>query len=424
MPGGIEFSTALRRAGTARCPGQTGALAALLIAAGIASASANSKQAVTLRSAAVETIEFRALTGWEDDDHAAAYEAFLKSCGAIRHGTPKMRKAKPIYGGLYNTCMRAIALGRLDRDKARAFFEQEFKAYRIAAAGQSEGFFTGYYEPEIMGSRKRTDEYSVPIYTAPPGTIKAKQGKVFQHLDRTKIEEGALAGKGLEICWVKNPVDAFFAQIQGSTRVRLDDGKTMRLNYIASNGHPYTPVGRFLIDRGIVAKEDMSMDRIRDWMEANPEEGRDLRRKNRSFVFFQEQALAEHEECIGAQGVPLTPMRSVAVDRSLHVYGTPVWIDAELPIASEKPETPLRRLMVAQDTGSAIIGPARADIYFGYGNDVGSIAGRVKQFGRFVMLVPRDVVFAGAGALAKDVPLPKPRPTGIKADVASVTTQP
>ena len=390
----------------------------------VAPVNAASAQAVTLPKAAVEPVEFAALTGWEDDDHAAAYATFRKSCDAIRHGTPKMRKAKPIYGGLYEACMKAIALGRLDRDRARAFFEDEFRAYRVAATGQSDGFFTGYYEPEVMGSRKRTDEYSVPIYTAPLSAIKAKLSKVFGHLDRTKIEEGALAGKGLEICWVKNPVDAFFAQIQGSTRVRLDDGKTMRLNYIASNGHPYTPVGRFLIDRGIIAKEEMSMDRIRDWMEANPEEGKELRRKNRSFVFFQEQQLAEHEECIGAQGVPLTPMRSVAVDRSLHVYGTPVWIDAELPIASEAPETPLRRLMVAQDTGSAIIGPARADIYFGYGNDVGSIAGRVKQFGRFVMLVPRDVAFTGAGALAKEVPLPKPRPTAVKADVASTTPQP
>jgi len=388
----------------------------IALIAALVAAAASPAIAVTLPKAAVEPVEFAALTGWEDDDHAAAYAAFLKSCDAIRHGTPKMRKAKPVYGGLYDACMKAIALGRLDRDRARAFFEDEFRAYRVAATGQSDGFFTGYYEPEVMGSRKRSDEYNVPIYTAPLSAIKAKLSKVFGHLDRTKIEEGALAGKGLEICWVKNPVDAFFAQIQGSTRVRLDDGKTMRLNYIASNGHPYTPVGRFLIDRGIIAKEDMSMDRIRDWMEANPEEGRELRRKNRSYVFFQEQQLAEHEECIGAQGVPLTPMRSVAVDRSLHVYGTPVWIDAELPIASETPETPFRRLMVAQDTGSAIIGPARADIYFGYGNDVGSIAGRVKQFGRFVMLVPRGVALSGTGALAKEVPLPKPRPNAIVAD--------
>lgn len=398
----------------------TSVIACLLMAAGIVGANADSKkQTVTLPKAAVEPVEFDALTGWEDDDHAAAFASFLKSCGAIRHGTAKMRKAKPIYGGLYTACTKALALGRLERDKARNFFEEEFRAYRVAATGQSEGFFTGYYESEVLGSRTRTDEYKVPIYTAPLHAIKAKLSKVFPHLDRTKIEEGALAGKGLEICWVKDPIDLFFAQIQGSTRVRLDDGKTMRLNYIASNGHPYTPVGRHLIDRGIIAKEDMSMDRIRDWMEANPEEGRELRRKNRSFVFFQEQPLAEHEECIGAQGVPLTPMRSVAVDKSLHVYGTPVWIDAELPIASERPETPLRQLMIAQDTGSAILGPARADIYFGFGNDVGSIAGRVKQFGRFVMLVPREVTLVGSGALAKEVPLPKPRRSAVVADVAS-----
>ena len=405
--------------GALRRPGMTTIAAAILISASVVPASASGNQTVTLPKAAVEPVEFTALTGWEDDDHAAAFASFLKSCGAIRHGTPKMRRAKPIYGGLYTACTNALALGRLDRDKARAFFEREFNAYRVAATGQSEGFFTGYYESEVLGSRTRTDEYKVPIYTAPAHAIKAKLSKVFPHLDRTRIEEGALAGKGLEICWVKNPVDLFFAQIQGSTRVRLDDGKTMRLNYIASNGHPYTPVGRDLIDRGIIAKEDMSMDRIRHWMEANPAEGAELRRKNRSFVFFKEQPLEEHEECIGAQGVPLTPMRSVAVDRSLHVYGTPVWVDAELPIAGDKPETALRQLMIAQDTGSAILGPARADIYFGFGNDVGSVAGRVKQFGRFVVLVPREVTLAGSGALAREVPLPKPRPGAVVADVAT-----
>ena len=212
---------------------------------------------------------------------------------------------------------------------------------------------------------------------------------MFADLDRTKIEDGAFAGKELEICYVKNPVDAFFAQIQGSTRVKLDNGKLLRLNYIASNGKPYTPVGKFLIDRGIVSKEEMSMDKIRDCMEANPDEGKDLRRKNRSFVFFQETPLGAHDECIGAQGVPLTPGRSLAVDKRIHVYGTPIWIDAELPIESEKPETKFRHLLFAQDTGSAIVGPARADIYFGHGEEISHIAGRIKQNGQFVMLVPQ-----------------------------------
>jgi membrane-bound lytic murein transglycosylase A len=384
-----------------------------LVVAGSPSALANG--ALKLRNAQVATLSFDGMAGWKEDDHAAAYATFLKSCGAIQHGTKAMRAARPIYGALYKVCERAAALGTLDRDKARAFFEDNFKPVRLAASGQEQGFYTGYYEPSIDGSRVKTAEYNVPLYAAPAHAVKKKQSKVFANLDRSKIEDGALAGKGLEICYVKNPVDAFFAQIQGSTRVKLDSGKVLRLNYIASNGHPYTPVGKFLVDRGIVAKEDMSMDKIRDWMEANPDEGKELRRKNRSFVFFQETALGEHDECIGAQGVPLTPLRSAAVDKSIHVYGTPIWVDADLPIASEKPETSFRHLLIAQDTGSAIVGPARADIYFGHGDNVASIAGRIKQFGQFVMLVPQSVAVNGAPE-AKGVPLPKQRPKDIVAE--------
>jgi membrane-bound lytic murein transglycosylase A len=225
--------------------------------------------------------------------------------------------------------------------------------------------------------------------------------------DRTRIEEGLLAGKGLEICWLKNPVDAFFAQIQGSARVRLASGEMMRIGYAGRNGLPYTAVGKFLIDRGIYTREEMSMDKIRSWMEANPEEGRELRRKNQSYVFFREVPVSKDDHSTGGQGVELTPLHSIAIDRSIHVYGTPVWIEAELPIASEKPETRFRHLAIAQDTGTAIIGPARADIFFGSGEDIGLIAGRIKQFGRFVMLVPNGVTVSNTPALA---PVPKPRP--------------
>jgi membrane-bound lytic murein transglycosylase A len=377
--------------------------------------------AVKLRNAQVATLSFDGLAGWKDDDHATAYAAFRKSCGAIQHGTKAMRAARPVYGALFKVCQRAAAAGTLDRDQARLFFEDNFKPVRLAASGQEQGFYTGYYEPSIDGSRVKTEEYNVPLYAAPSHAVKKKQSKVFAHFDRSKIEDGALAGKGLEICYVKNPVDAFFAQIQGSTRIKLDSGKVLRLNYIASNGQPYTPVGRFLVDRGIVSKEDISMDRIRDWMEANPDEGKELRRKNRSFVFFHETALGESDECIGAQGVPLTPLRSAAVDKSIHVYGTPIWVDADLPIDSEKPETPFRRLLIAQDTGSAIVGPARADIYFGHGDKVASIAGRIKQFGQFVMLVPQPVAISGASE-PKVVPLPKQRPKDIVAE--NTTTLP
>lgn len=366
---------------------------------------------VHLRNARTEAVSFTDLADWKDDDQKAAFDTFLKSCGAILNGTRAMRAARPFYGALFKVCERAVSAGNLDRDRARAFFEDNFKPMRVIPAGQTQGFFTGYYETEVDGSRFPSDEYSIPVYAAPAETVRKRQSKVFADLDRTRIEGGALAGKSLEICYVKSPIDAFFAQIQGSTRVKLDSGKLLRLNYVASNGMPYTPVGKFLVDRGIVSKEEMSMDKIREFMEANPEEGKALRQKNRSFVFFRETALSAHDECIGAQGVPLTPGRSLAVDKKIHIYGTPIWIDAEFPIESEKPETKFRRLLVAQDTGSAIVGPARADIYFGHGEEISHIAGRIKQNGQFVMLVPQGTAASGSAVTAMtNIPLPAPRP--------------
>ncbi|HET8545718.1 MAG TPA: MltA domain-containing protein [Pseudolabrys sp.] len=390
------------------------------MAAVVAPASATS---VHLRNARTEAVSFAELPGWKDDDQKAAFDTFLKSCGAILNGTRAMRAARPFYGALFKVCERAVSAGELDRDRARAFFEDNFKPMQVIPAGQTQGFFTGYYETEVDGSRFPSDEYSIPMYAAPAETVKKRQSKVFADLDRTKIEDGALAGKSLEICYVKSSIDAFFAQIQGSTRVKLDSGKLLRLNYIASNGMPYTPVGKFLIDRGIVSKEEMSMDKIREFMEANPEEGKALRQKNRSFVFFQETPLSAHDECIGAQGVPLTPGRSLAVDKKIHIYGTPIWIDAEFPIESEKPETKFRHLLVAQDTGSAIIGPARADIYFGHGEEIGHIAGRIKQNGQFVMFVPQSIAASGSAVAAvTNVPLPAPRPKMVVTAAARSST--
>ena len=199
------------------------------------------------------------MDGWQDDDHAAAFDAFLKSCSAILQGSKAMRAARPVYGGLYNACVKAATLaaaGTVDRAQARKFFEDNFKPVRILPAVHTygyytgaDGFYTGYYEAEVTGSRVKTKDFNVPLYKV-PAKLAGKKSKVFAQYDRKEIEDGALAGKGLEICWIKNPVDAFFAQIQGSTRVKLDDGKLLRLNYIASNGKPYTPVGRILIDQG------------------------------------------------------------------------------------------------------------------------------------------------------------------------------
>jgi membrane-bound lytic murein transglycosylase A len=199
-----------------------------------------------------------------------------------------------------------------------------------------------------------------------------------------------------------------FTQIQGSARVHLEDGSTIRINYDSHNGYPYTAVGRILIDRGIIPKEQMSMQRIREWMDQNPDGANELRRQNRAYEFFREVQLSDKDEAVGAQGVPLTPGRSIAVDKALHVYGTPFFIEGELPIESEQSKTPFRRLMVAQDTGSAIVGPARADIYFGAGDEAARIAGRIKNSGDFMMLIPRQLDPVEAG---RDTPLPPERPS-------------
>jgi DNA-nicking Smr family endonuclease len=269
------------------------------------------------RNAQVEPVPFAALAGWKDDNHAAAFAAFLKSCSAILQGSKAMRAARPVYDALFKVCARAGAAGPLDREQARAFFEDNFKPVRIMPHGDTQGFFTGYYETEFDGSRYPSDEYTVPLYAAPADAVKRRKSKVFANFDRTKIEDGAIAGKGLEICYVKDPIDAFFAQIQGSARVKLDNGKLLRLNYIASNGQPYTPVGKYLIDRGIVSKEEMSMDKIRDWMETNPDEGKDLRRKNRSFVFFSETDLrhSAHAAAFAGGGQTYPRLRHADLDR-------------------------------------------------------------------------------------------------------------
>ena len=377
-------------------------------------------QALQFRHAKVEPLKFSDLAGWQKDDLAAAFATFMNSCGAILQGTKAMRKARPVYGGLYNACAKAAALaagGKVDTAPARKFFQDNFKPVRILPEVHTygfytgaDGFYTGYYEGEVAGSRVKTKDFNVPLYKV-PAKFAGKRSTVFAQYDRKAIEDGALAGKGLEICWVKDPVDAFFAQIQGSTRIKLKDGELLRLNYIASNGKPYTPVGRILIEQGVYTPEEMSMDKIREYMEANPKQGEALRLKNRSYVFFSKTPLSPKDECLGAQGIPLTPRRSLAVDPTVHVYGTPIWIDAKFPLKGLAPVDAFQHLMVAQDTGSAIRGAARADIYFGHGEEIPHIAGRIKQFGKFVMLVPKDVAVHGDPANA--IPLPRARPKAI-----------
>ena len=367
------------------------------------------------------------VAGWNDDDHLPAYQAFRVSCKPIAAQTGAPQESKALGTSLRDPCRIAKTLEVTDSAAARAFFEQNFLPLRISRLGEGEGFVTGYYEPVIDGSRTQNEVYNVPVYRRPSnlfvrGTTQnsaglPNKGQVFRKIgrrklvpyyDRAEIEDGAIEGRGLEICWLRNQTDLLFSQIQGSARVNLDDGTTVRINYDAHNGYPYTPVGRILIDRGIIPKDQMSMQKIREWMEQNPEGADELRRQNKSYTFFREVQLSDKDEAVGAQGVPLTPGRSIAVDKSLHVYGTPFFIEGILPIDSEVSKTPFHRLMIAQDTGSAIVGPARADLYFGAGVDAGKIAGRLKNTMRFVMLVPKSLDPSARGRM---MPVPDPRPS-------------
>lgn len=372
--------------------------------------------------------------GWSDDDHLAAYKTFRASCRSINAQTgaaePKAEskaESKALGASLGEPCRAAKSLELADDAKAKTFFEENFAPLRISRLGEPDGFVTGYYEPVLEGSRTQTEIYNVPVYRRPSnlfvrgykqdsaslpnkGPVYRKIGrrKLVPYYDRGEIEDGKIAGRGLEIAWLKDPTDLLFAQIQGSARIKFDDGGTVRLNYDAYNGFPYTAVGRILIERGIIPKEEMSMQKIREWMAQNPDGAKDLRRQNRSYIFFREVNLSDKDEAVGAQGIPLTAGRSIAVDKSLHVYGTPFFIEGELPIDSERAKTPFHRLMIAQDTGSAIIGPARADLYFGAGQEAGRVSGRLRHPMHFVMLVPKSL---DPTVRAGRLPVPDPRPS-------------
>ena len=367
------------------------------------------------------------IAGWADDDQLAAFNTFRASCKPILAPRRPSPESKTIGNSLREPCAAAKTAEVTDSAAARAFFEHHFVPLRIARLGETDGFVTGYYEPVIDGSLVKTDIYTVPVYRRPSnlfvrgfnqaspslpngGDVFRKIGrrKLVPYYDRAQIEDGAIAGRGLEIVWLKNQTDLLFTQIQGSARVRLADGRTIRINYDSHNGYRYTPVGRVLIDRGIIPREQMSMQRIRQYFEENPEAANEVRRQNRAFVFFHEVQLSDKDEAVGAQGVPLTPGRSIAVDKVLHVYGTPFFIAGELPVESDTAKTPFHRLMVAQDTGSAIVGPARADLYFGAGDEPARIAGRIRHPAQFVMLVPRSLDPTARG---RNMPLPDARPS-------------
>ncbi len=378
-----------------------------------------------ITDAALEPAEWDDLDGWARDDHASAFATFQASCRPIARSKPGT-DARPVRVALEAVCARAVAVRSLNEAAARQFFETNFRPIRIRKLTDSAGFLTGYYEPIVDGSRFPTREFTVPLYrrprdlvaagaTGPGGSFpnsggafrKMPDGALVPYFDRGEIEDGALDGQHLEICWLRSRTEALFIEIQGSAGIRLEDGTMMRINYDAHNGYRYLPVGRVLIERNLVPREEMSMQRIREWMKANPEEANEVRRLNRLMVFFRIVGLTEDGEALGAQGIPLSAGRSIAVDKALHVYGTPFFIEAELPLENARTNAPFRRTMIAQDTGSAIVGPARADLFFGAGDEAGQVAGRIRQPGRFAMLLPREIDPVAAGA---QMPLPLTKP--------------
>lgn len=321
-----------------------------------------------------QPLAFSDLHGWPQDDQREALTVFRRSCATMTTGA------------LAQACSQAAALGDTGPAAARRFFEAAFDPVEIAGADRA-GFLTAYYEPEFAASLVPTRELTAPLLTL---TESPGSGPLP---DRAAIESGALAQWTWPIAFL-DPVDAFMVHVQGSARLRLPEGGVLRVAYAGRNGQPYTSVARVLAERLDVAPAAMDANRTVAWLKANPLDAPALMRANRSYIFFEPApALAEREGPIGAAGVPLTAGRSVAIDHAAWSYGLPIWLEGTLP-QQDGGSVPLARLTVAQDTGAAIRGAARADLFLGTGPAAGGQAGIVRERVRFVVLRPK-VVSAG-----------------------------
>lgn len=325
--------------------------------------------------AGVDTpVAWQDLKQWEHDDQAAALATFMRSCGRFtdtlklppRAGSPAQWRA---------ACLSARTVPPGNAAAARRFFENTFVP--LPLGGGDSGLFTGYYESSLRGSRTRHGPYTVPLYRLPT----VAQG---QTLPRSRIAAGALAGKGLELLWVDDPVEAFFLEIQGSGRVEMDDGSVVSLGFAGKNGHSYVPIGRVLVEKGVASAEEMNAPLIRQWLYSHPEEAQAVMNRNPSYVFFRQRPLEDGPR--GAANVPLSAGRSLAVDPAYVPLGVPLWLDAGPdPLTGAA----IRRLVVAQDTGGAIKGAVRGDLFWGHGDSAERAAGLMKARGRFYMLAPR-----------------------------------
>ena len=372
-----------------------------------------------------QPLTFAQMPGWQEDDHAAAFKAFRRSCDRVlasaRNRTAAEQVPPPALppAALVATC-EAVSrhTGAVTKGDAKAFFERHFTPNSVVHAGPP-GLLTGYYEPLLTGSRTPQGEFQTPIYKRPPDLVnlidETQRGAVGMSLTharkteagvepyatRAAIEQGALKDKNLELMYLTDPVEVFFLQIQGSGRVKLTDGTVVRVHYDGKNGHPYSSIGRYLIDKGLLAADKVSMGALKRWLKADPERGKSVMWQNASYVFFRELKGAEQVKGpLGAMQVPLTPGRSLAVDPGHHALGLPIYVSADGMKHVNKVGV-FNRLMVAQDVGSAIKGPERGDIYFGSGDAAGRLAGVTKHPGKFVILLPNDTPARAEAASGK-----------------------
>ena len=330
---------------------------------------------------AMAPIAYKEIPGWADDKHAEALAAFRRSCPKLTAG-PDTRMAtdggeKIVAAAEWKAiCDSAAAVRAGDNRAAQRFFEENFRPQAVMVAAR----FTGYFEPELRGSRAPSRLFTVPVYRRPADLTDKP------YYTRAEIEQGALKGKGLEVAWVQDPIGLFETQVQGSGRVHLAEGGTLNLGFDASNNRPYTAIGGVLADMGVMKREDATWPAIRDWLKRNPQQGREVMRRNERYIFFKDSRSAA---TTGSAGVPLMAQRSMAIDPVFTPYGTPIWIDASRPRIGRPGATEIyRRLMIAQDSGAAIKGPARGDVFFGSGAQSAEWAGRMVSGGQAIVLVP------------------------------------
>jgi membrane-bound lytic murein transglycosylase A len=356
----------------------------------------------------LQPVSFGELPGFSNDRLEDALLAFVASCSAPAHLSSVLPSLN--WAALKRVC--AVAQRPAAKSDPRGFFERYFQPYQIIVRSSPDAFFTGYYQPEIMGSLRQSAEFPTSVYGLPPDLVtlpngarvgsfaeltaarRGPDGVLTPFPDRGAIEDGALNGAGKKLVFLRDKADLFLAQVQGSARVRLDDGRVLHLSFAGRNGQPYTALARILVQRGVAPASEMTMPRLLHWLRQNGLErgqpGDDLLRLNRSFVFFDARFDRNpDEQPRGGSGAVLRPFRSVAVDARVWPYGLPFYINARMPWRSSELE-PFQHLAIAQDTGSAIVGPARADVFFGIGDAAGDRAGEIRHHGQFFMLLPKD----------------------------------